>query len=65
MKNKKINKKANQTYFKKTGYYFPVQNPDVQKNIIRRYKYNNIFFMSYPELAYYIYLKDHNFIFEF
>lgn len=53
--------KMKNTYFEKTGYKSAMHNPEVQqKNRIKAYLYDNIQFDSSWELAFYIYLKDHN-----
>ena len=54
-----------QTYFEKTGYYYSAQNPKTRRNHRTCYYYDNEEFDSSWELAYYIYLKDHNILFEY
>lgn len=57
--------KMKQTYFEKTGYYHPSQNPKTRRNHRTCYYYDNEEFDSSWELAYYIYLKDHNIEFQY
>ena len=52
-------------YYNKTGYYNPQQNPNVLANRKAKYEYNNIKFDSSWELAYYIWLQDHNIHFKY
>ena len=56
---------AKETYYNKTGYYFSLCNPKVKLKFRQKYNYKNISFDSSWELAYYIYLKDHNIDFEY
>ena len=60
-----IIKKRSDTYNKKYGYSNPSYNRDVILKRAKKYKYNNINFDSAWELAYYIWLKDHNIDFEY
>ncbi len=64
-KNYNNREKAKETYYNKTGYYIPLQNPEVKSKIKKLYTFNNIKFDSSWELAYYIWLKDHNIDFEY
>ena len=52
-------------YEERTGFDHPSHNPDVIKKIKQKYIYDNRFFDSSWEIAYYIWLKDHNIQFEF
>ena len=54
-----------QTNVKKYGYAYPMQNPEYRKQVQKRYKYNNFTFDSLPELAIYIWCKDHNIDFQY
>jgi hypothetical protein len=69
MKNKEIAKKPRESYKEKTGYDHPMRNPEVIAKIIARdghlghvscYFYNERTFDSSWEIAYYIWLTDHN-----
>lgn len=57
--------KRKRNYFEKTGYNYPGQNPEVRRNSIKHYEYDNQLFDSSWELAYFIWLKDHNIPFEY
>lgn len=57
--------KGRQTYFNRTGYRNPAQNPENHKFHKKRYAYDGLFFDSSWELAYFIWLKDHNIPFEY
>lgn len=52
-------------YEERTGFDRPSHNPEVIKKIKQKYWYDNRFFDSSWEIAYYIWLKDHNITFEF
>jgi len=60
-----IKLKKKQTYLKKYGVEHVLQFHDFATKMHKRYKYNDINFDSAPELALYIYLKDHNVNFEY
>lgn len=62
---KESQEKMKQTYFERTGYYHPSQNPKTRRNHRTCYYYDNEEFDSSWELAYYIYLKDYNIPFEY
>lgn len=47
-------------YEERTGFDHPSHNPEVIKKIKQKYWYDNRFFDSSWEIAYYIWLKDHN-----
>lgn len=49
--------KIRQTYYKKTGYYWVSQNPNIDLSS-HKYKYDDIKFDSFPELCYYCWLKS-------
>lgn len=57
--------KRKQNYFEKTGYNYPGQNPEVRRKSVKHYEYDNQRFDSSWELAYFIWLKDHNIPFEY
>jgi len=66
MKNKNISSHLFDNYKEKTGYDCPMHNPEIiKKNHKKGYVYNNLFFDSSWELAYYIYLIDFNINFEY
>ena len=66
IKNKKYNLENYwKNYEEKTGYKHPNYNPEVISKMNRKYRYNNLYFDSSWEIAYYIYLKDHNIDFDF
>jgi hypothetical protein len=65
LRNGKLREQGKQNYFKKTGYWHNSQNPECRKKIIKKYKYNDIFFDSAWEIAYYIWLTDNNIQFEY
>lgn len=52
-------------YEKRTGYANPSHNPEVISKMRKKYTYNEIGFDSSWELAYYIWLKDHDLTFKF
>ena len=54
-----------QTNIKNTGYAWPIQCPSIRRKMCRKYLYDNVMFDSSPEIAYYIWLKDHNIDFVF
>ena len=47
------------------GTINPLQNKEILQKTKRKLYYNNIFFDSKPELAFYIWLKDHKIRFEY
>lgn len=57
--------KSQETYFKRTGYHNPGQNPDVMKKAKALYFYDEKYFRSAWELAKYIYHKDNKDDFEY
>ena len=65
LRNGKLREKGKLNYYKKTGYWHNSQNPECKKKMIRKYKYNDIFFDSAWEIAYYIWLTDNNIKFEY
>ncbi|MBQ2653561.1 MAG: hypothetical protein IJF83_08390 [Methanobrevibacter sp.] len=64
-KNYNNREKAKETYYNKTGYYIPLQNPEVKSKVKKLYTFNNIKFDSSWELAYYIWLSDNNINFKY
>ena len=52
-------------YEKRTGYANPSHNPDVISKMRKRYTYQGQTFDSSWEIAYYIWLKDHNISFSY
>lgn len=54
-----------QTNIEKYGYEHPMQNCTIRIKTQHKYKYNNQYFDSAPELALYIYLVDNNIQFEY
>ena len=65
MQNENIQEKTKNTNIKKYGCENPMQNYSIFKNTMKKYKYNNITFDSSWEIAYYIWLTDHNIKFEY
>jgi len=65
MYQQRINEKRMQTNIKNTGYAWPSQCPAIRSKMRRKYLYDNIMFDSSPEIAYYIWLKDHDIEFIF
>lgn len=59
------NKKAIETNIQKYGASSPMQNHDIRCKSQQKYLYNMKFFDSSWELAYYIWLKDHNINFKY
>ena len=59
-----IKQKSRDTNRLKYGVDHPSQSPDIMKKIHSKYVYGSISFDSAPELAYYIWLTDHNVQFE-
>lgn len=57
--------KAEETCLKNNGVKHPAQSGIIAKKTRGKYIYNNIIFDSSWELAYYIWLKDHNINFEY
>lgn len=57
-KSKFTYKRGQQTYFNRTGYFNPGQNPEVIKRTKSSYYYDSLYFRSSWELAKYIYHKD-------
>jgi len=47
------------------GVDYPAQNPEIRKKWQKRYTFDGITFDSAPELAFYIWLRDHNIAFEY
>lgn len=64
VKEKKL-KKMKSTSLDKYGVEWPFQNPEVFAKSRRKLVYDNVQFDSFPEIAYYIWLKDHNIKFEY
>ena len=62
--NQEIYQRSRQTYFNRTGYWSPNENPNVNMSA-KKYKYDNKIFGSLPELVFYIWLKINNYDFEF
>lgn len=58
-------KKGQDTYFKRTGYRNPGQNPEAMRKAKAPYLYDSQYFRSSWELAKYIYHKDMHDIFEY
>lgn len=65
MHSEKIKQEMSDRYFEKTGYRYSCLNPEVIKKFHARYFYDNVYFKSSWELAYYIWLQDNNIKFEF
>lgn len=59
------NKKAFKTNIQKYGVKYPMQNHDIRCKSQQKYLYNMKYFDSSWELAYYIWLKDHNIDFKY
>lgn len=51
--------------FDKYGYKNPSQNPDVFRNRRKRFLYKHVYFDSSWELAYFIWLEEHDTVFEY
>lgn len=60
-----VRQKAYATMEKKFGHCHPSQCPDIQKKMHRKYMYDGVMFDSFPELAYYAWLKDNSVQFQF
>lgn len=60
-----IKEKARKTCLEKYGVKHPNQNPIIRKRGQHKYSYENVKFDSAPELALYIFLKDHQIPFEY
>lgn len=56
----KINQTRKNTLFNKYGVFNFSQTPEFSKKRYHRYLYQDLFFDSKPELAFWIYHKDHN-----
>ena len=57
--------KFKQTCLKNHGVAYPMQSNKIRKKSALKYIYNNLEFDSAPELAFYIWLKDNRFEFEY
>ena len=57
--------KIEESMLKNWGVRSPMQNPIIRNKTKRKYTYNNINFDSSWEIAFYIWLKDHNIRFEY
>ena len=64
-KNKDIIEKTKQTCLKKYGVTCTTKLRSIRLKQQNKYFYNNLYFDSTLEIAYYIYLKDHNINFEY
>ena len=64
-KSKTIQKQIKSTNIEKYGVEYPMQNKDIFNKSKSKYTFDNKIFDSSWELAYYIYLKDHNTDFEY
>ena len=62
---KEFRLRVEQTNIKNYGYAYPIQNPEYRRLVQKRYKYDNFTFDSQPELAIYIWCKDHNIDFQY
>lgn len=60
-----IKEKTKQTFLKRYGVENPAQNRAIRIKSQRRYCFEDVNFDSAPELALYIYLKDHNIDFKY
>lgn len=60
-----VRKKMYAKYKERTGYDCPMVDPNVISKMHRKYSYDNKTFDSKPEIAYYIWLKDNQFTFEY
>lgn len=60
-----VKSKFKKNYKEKYGVEWSSQNPIVRRKQATKYKYENINFDSKPEIAYYIWLTDHNIEFEY
>lgn len=58
LQNKDILRKAENTCLKKYGVKWAVQSNEVSKKVHRKYIYNQMYFDSKPEIAFYIWLSD-------
>ena len=54
-----------ETSIKRYGTYWPIQNNEVFKRCKRKIHFDNVSFDSFPELAFYVWLKDHDIKFEY
>lgn len=57
--------KSKETCKNRYGVEYPLQNKEIQEKCKRKYFYNNTYFDSSYELAYYIWLQDNNIDFEY
>lgn len=64
-KNPVFIQKSKETFLKKYGVSHFLQNSTNRKIVRSKYFYNNIYFDSAPELAFFIYLSDNNIEFEY
>lgn len=58
-------KKCEESLIKNWGVRSPLQNPEIRRKAKSKYLYKNIKFDSSWEIAFYIWLKDHNVRFEY
>lgn len=63
--NPQIHQKTIQTNIEKYGVENPLQSHEIRKKAKKKFIYNDILFDSKWEIAYYIWLKDHNIQFEY
>ena len=63
--NKNIREKARTACFKNNGYYYPIELAENRQKFRNKYYYKNIKFDSSWELAFYIWLEDHNYKFKY
>lgn len=63
--NEDVRKKTYDTCFNKYGYPIAMQNPEIRNKARSKYFYDERWFDSAPEIAYYIWLKDNNIQFEY
>lgn len=57
--------KAEKTCIEKYGFRHAMQSNEIQKKQKQKYIYEGIYFDSFPEVAYYFWLKDNNISFEY
>ena len=60
-----VKEKIAQTNLERYGVENAMQNPDIRRKAQKKYFYDGFHFDSFPEIAYYVWLKDNNISFEY
>ena len=65
MQSNDVKNKSQLKCIQKYGFPYAIQNPEIHRKTKTKYFYDNRWFASAPEIAFYIWLKDNNIDFEY